>query len=99
MEYNLSFISSAEVDFVSVIDRYNRVKDGLGYEVFCEIDECLQVLRRKPLLYQKRYKEIRAMYTKRFHFTIFYQVLNQNTILVYAILNQKESIDKLLGRF
>lgn len=98
MEYKISFHPKAIQDWTNVIDWYNLKKENLGFEVYDEIDKYLLLLKENPLHFQKRFQDIRAIFTKRFHFGIYYLV-NQNEIFIIAIINTKENIKKVEQRF
>lgn len=71
-EYNVILSSLANQVWVNVIDWYNSKKEGLGFEVFDEIDEYLVKLKSTPLIHRRIDGEIRISLTPRFHFAIFY---------------------------
>lgn len=49
-------------------------KENLGFEVFEEIDIFINILQDNPFLYQKRFEQVRVIFTKRFHFGIHYML-------------------------
>ena len=52
-EYNVILSSLANQEWVNVIDWYNSKKEGLGFEVFDEIDEYLIKLKSTPLIHRR----------------------------------------------
>lgn len=99
MGYNLSFHPAIEDDWLKAIENYNEKREGLGFELSEELDEYILSLKEHPLLFQKRLGEIRVLFTKRFHFGIYY-VLNEieKEIFIVAILNSKENFSKISAR-
>ncbi len=97
MAYNIIIKPKAEEDWDNAVCFFNAKKYGLGFEVFAEIDDFLEILKANPLHYQKRFSEIRVIFTKKFHYGIFY-TLEETTIFVHAILNAKDDIEKLTYR-
>ena len=87
-EYNVILSSLANQEWVNVIDWYNSKKEGLGFEVFDEIDEYLVKLKSTPLIHRR---------TPRFHFAIFYIIVG-NTIRVIGIRNQRENYSDVFNR-
>lgn len=94
MAFELVLLPKAKQEWESKIDLYNAKRENLGYEVFLEIENYLKKIQENPLHYQKRYGEVRGIFTKRFHFGIYY-VFEEEIITVLAILNTKEDISKL----
>ena len=52
-EYEVILSSLANKEWLKVIDWYNEKKEGLGFEVFDEIDEYLKRLKNNALYTQK----------------------------------------------
>lgn len=96
-EYNVILFSLANQEWVNVIDWYNSKKEGLGFEVFDEIDEYLVKLKSTPLIRRRIDGEIRISLTPRFHFAIFYIIVG-NTIRVIGIRNQRENYSDVFNR-
>ena len=96
-EYNIILSSLANQEWVNVIDWYNNKKEGLGFEVFDEIDRYLEKLKSAPFIHRKIDEEIRISLTPRFHFTIFYTIVG-NTIRVIGIRNQRENYSDVFNR-
>jgi hypothetical protein len=96
-EYNIILSSLANQEWVNVIDWYNNKKEGLGFEVFDEIDRYLEKLKSAPFIHRKIDEEIRISLTPRFHFAIFYTIVG-NTICVIGIRNQRENYSDVFNR-
>ena len=96
-EYNVILSSLANQEWVNVIDWYNSKKEGLGFEVFDEIDEYLVKLKSTPFIHHRIDGEIRISLTPRFHFAIFYIIVG-NTIRVIGIRNQRENYSDVFNR-
>lgn len=99
MEYKLYFHPKAEEEWISVIDFYNDKKENLGFEVFQEIENYLEILKERPLQFQKRFGNIRVLFTKRFHFGIHYTIQEElKEINIISILNARDNILKISDR-
>ena len=96
-EYEVILSSLANKEWLKVIDWYNEKKEGLGFEVFDEIDEYLKRLKTMPYIHRRIEEEIRMSSTPRFHFGIFY-VIRNNTVLVIGIRNLREDHNNIFER-
>ncbi len=97
MVFKLIFTPQAEREWVNVIEWYNEKKERLGYEVYEEIRESIKRVKANPLHFQIRFNDIRAIFTKRFHFGVYYIVENE-FIYVISVLHNREDDAKILGR-
>lgn len=93
MERKIKLHPLAYQEWEDVIDRYNAIKENLGFEVFEEIDIYIQSLKTDALHYQVKYKNIRVAFTRRFHFGIHY-IIDNNDIIILSILNAREDFEK-----
>lgn len=99
MGYKLFFHPIAREEWFAVIDLYNAKKENLGYEVFQEIEDYLEILKERPLHFQKRIGNIRVIFTKRFHFGIHYIVQeDMKEINIISILNAKDNLLKIFDK-
>ena len=69
----------------------SRLK-GLGEEFLLSADACINFIKRNPLAFQEKYKNVRVGLMDRFPYGIFY-IVDRQTIIVLAVLylsrNQK----------
>ena len=99
LEYNLIFLSEAELELKWIIIRYNVHSEGLGNKVFDEVQKNLDYLKSMPFIRPEKYKNSRVLYTKRYKIAIHYVIFEETkTVLVYAFLHQKEDSTKNLNR-
>ena len=99
LEYNLIFLSEAELELKWIIIRYNVHSEGLGNKVFDEVQKNLDYLKSMPFIRPEKYKNSRVLYTKRYKIAIHYVIFEETkTVLVYASLHQKEDSTKILNR-
>ena len=96
-EYEVILSSLANKEWLKVIDWYNEKKEGLGFEVFDEIDEYLKRLKTKRYILSRIEEEIRMSSSPRFHIGIFY-VIRNNTVLVIGIRNLREDYNNIFER-
>ena len=99
MDFKLRFHPKAKEEWFTVIDFYDEKKEGLGFEVFQEIENYLEILKEKPLHFQKRFGNTRVLFTKRFHFGIHYIVQEElKEIYIISILNARDNLLKISNR-
>ncbi len=97
MDFKLIILEEAEKEWDNSISWYNEKDESLGYEVYEEIRKNILTLKENPFIYQKRYGDLRVLFTKRFRFGIYFFVEN-NQIIITAILNSKENQNKIFNR-
>jgi toxin ParE1/3/4 len=96
MVYKLIIKPEAENDLYQAIEWYKEQNENLPVQLLNEIEEAFIKIQNHPEHYQKRHKEIRIIFTKKFPYGIYY-TLEKYTIFVQAILHNKQnpkSVDK-----
>ena len=95
LEYNLIFLTEAELELKALITRYNIIQEGLGDKVYEEILKNLDYLKTMPFISPKT----RILYTKKYKMAVYYIVFEEEmTVLVYSFLHQKEDPKKVFNR-
>lgn len=89
MAYKLIIKSEAENDLNKAIEWYKEQNEKLPSQLLHEIEDGFNKIQNNPEHYQKRYKEIRIIFTKKFPYGIYY-TLEKNTIFVHAVLHNKQ---------
>jgi plasmid stabilization system protein ParE len=98
MSYKV-FLSRAAVDDIEqAVSWYEKQRIGLGYELELCIEAGLRLLEREPLIFEKRYKEVRVKFIKRFPYGIHYQI-ESNSIKVVAFFHMSRNPIKWERRF
>lgn len=90
MDYSLIIKPKAQQDIREAIEWYKEQSENLPQKLLNRIDECLGRIEQNPEYYQKRYKDIRIIFTKKFPYGIYYTV-EENTVFVHAILHTKQN--------
>ena len=90
MEYNLILKPKAQQDIRNSIEWYREQSGNLPEKFLDKIDKCLEKISKNPEHYQKRYNEIRIVFTKKFPYGIYYTV-EEKTVFVHAILHTKQN--------
>jgi toxin ParE1/3/4 len=86
MNHRLIIRKRAETHIEDAYDWYEQRKKDLGSDFLQAIEEALKIIEINPLAFQFKYKTIRAIYTKRFPYGIFY-TMDKETIIVLAVFH------------
>lgn len=90
MGFNLIVKPDAEDDLISSLDWYFNINQKLAQDFFEKINESFEKIKKNPQHYQKRYKEIRIVFVRKFPYGIYY-ITEGNTIYILAILHTKQN--------
>jgi hypothetical protein len=66
MAHRLIIKSGAELEIAEILEWYEKEKEGLALEFLDQLDVELQRISEEPGHFQKRYREIKIVFTKRF---------------------------------
>lgn len=83
---NIEFLIPAEQEFLEIIEYYNSESEGLGYEFAAEVGHTLERIAQYPEAWHPLSKRTRRCRTKRFPYSIIFQLRN-DTILIVAIMH------------
>ena len=75
MDFELMIHRQAEIDLEEILIFYNNIKDNLGFEVYEEVYDYIQEIKSRPFSFRKETEQIRVCFTKRFHFAIYFVVV------------------------
>lgn len=87
--YSIVVKPEAEQEIRASLAWYDEQKVGLGTELFNEISEVLNRIRSNPEHIQKRYKDFRIAFTKKFRYCIHFTV-EANVIYIHAVLHTSQ---------
>lgn len=98
MSDSLIIRKAAEAQIAEAYQWYEKKKTYLGDDFLQAIEESLITIETNPQAFQLKYKSIRAIYTKRFPYGIFY-LIDKEKIIVFAVfhLSQNPKRWKKLG--
>lgn len=91
----VSISSFAEEDIQKIVDYYNEIGETLSEDFLAQLAQCLERIESLPEGYQKRYKEFRIAFLKRFSFGAFYKIYEEEIVIV-AILHTSQNMSKWL---
>jgi hypothetical protein len=93
MVFKIIVKPEAEKELLTALDWYETKKENLGTDLFFEFSNLIDAIKENLNLFQKRYKEFRIIFTKRFNYGIHY-TLEGNTIFIHAILHTSQKLPK-----
>lgn len=98
-EYCFLFNEAFESDLDTIKDFYTSISEELSEKAQEEISQYLEILKGRPLSYQKRYRGIRGCFTPVFGFGIYFSVDEKNNIIyVVGIINTRQDLATILKR-
>lgn len=83
----------AERDIQSIVDYYDKIDPALSDRFLDEIDDCFSRIVDLSEGYQKRYKEFRIAFLKKFSFGVYYKIY-ESELVVTAVLHTSQSMSK-----
>lgn len=86
MTYDVRLREEAENDLTEASIWHQEQQPGLGYEFIDEVTAILQSIQERPLSYPIVYREMRRALTRKFPFSVFYQI-QAYTIIVFGVLH------------
>lgn len=86
MTYRLVIRERAEKQIEEAYEWYEKKQIGLGDNYLDVIERSLMLIQINPKLFQFKYKNIKAIYTKQFPFGIFY-IIDGDKIVVLAVFH------------
>ena len=99
MDFELMIHRQAEIDLEEILIFYNNIKNNLGFEVYEEVYDYIQEIKSRPFSFRKGTEQIRVCFTKRFHFAIYFVVVEDLfKIWIIGVINQKDNPNKLERR-
>lgn len=90
MAYKIVIKPLAEQDIASAISWYAEKSLELARELLGAIDFSINSIKTHPEHFQKRYKDIRIVFTQKFSYGIYY-TLEEQLIYVHAVLHTKQN--------
>ena len=85
----LRYTGRAKEDVESAFAWYERQRRGLGFEFLDCVESALQSIIDNPRIYTVRYKRFRACVVRRFPFSVFYTI-EQNQIVVHSVVDNRQ---------
>ncbi len=86
MVHKLIIKPGAEQDLREALEWYKKERSGLEVELYRKVTEVFEDIAKNPEQYQKRYRNIRIRYTRKFKYGVHYTI-EDDMIYVHAILH------------
>ena len=90
MDYNLVVKPLAEQDIEEAVKWYSKQAKHLPQQFIGKLEKALTTVQKHPEHYQKRYNEVRVIFTENFPFGIYY-TLELDPVYIHAILHTKRN--------
>ncbi len=90
MSARLIIRKAAEAQITEAYNWYEKKRTSLGNDFLRAIDESLVTIELNPQAFQLKYKNIRAIYTKRFPYGVFY-LIDKQKIIVFAVFHLSQN--------
>jgi len=84
--YQLLISDESRLDILDAFSWYESRRPGLGKDFELCLEAGLSQIKRNPLLFQKRYKNLRIYFIDRFPYGIHY-LIEENTVKVLAVFH------------
>lgn len=97
MDYELIIRPEARTDLLDIFQWYQEQRSGLGFDFKLCVDEVFSKLQKHPSIYKKVYQNIRRAVTRRFPFSVFY-IIDNNNVIVLAVLHARRDPEKWKNR-
>ena len=99
MNYSYKIISIAANELVEAAIWYDDKRKGLGDEVILNFEATLNNILRNPLLFQKRFKQMRLANINRFPFQIIYIIQPEKVITIVAFFHTSRNPKEWMSRY
>lgn len=63
-----------------------------------ELDECINIIKKLPEGYQRRFGDIRIAFLKKFPFGVFYKIYDSRIAIIAVLHTRKDTEKWLKGR-
>lgn len=88
MRYSLIVSLGAQKDILESIEWYNNEKANLGFEFYESLMEKINSLAERPLLYTKRFKNVRTAKVNKYPYLIYFKIEESNSsISILGVLH------------
>ena len=91
---NLSYTDRAKDDIELAVLWYEKQRKGLGLEFFERIKEGEKLIKLQPKMYTVSYSIFRQCVLKRFPFSIYYTIENNESVVVHSVFDNRQNPDK-----
>jgi len=86
MNYEVIIKPAAELEIVEAYEWYLSKSENLGVDLLNKFEDEIDRLSQNPYQFQKRYRSVRIVFTKRFPYGIHYTI-EKEKVFVHAFLH------------
>lgn len=90
MAYKIIIKPVAELELKKALDWYKDQKEGLDFDLLTEIIKVIESVKDNPYSYQKKYKNFRVSFTRKFRYAVHYTI-EEKVIYIHAILHTSQN--------
>lgn len=90
MAFNVIIKPDANQDIIEAADWFEEQNPSLSLDFILILSETLKRIKNNPCHFQKRYKHIHVVFTRKFPFGIYYTI-EKEIIFVHAVLHTKRN--------
>ncbi|WP_346986440.1 type II toxin-antitoxin system RelE/ParE family toxin [Chryseobacterium sp. POE27] len=90
MDYNLIIKPDAEKDIDEALEWYKSQGEKLPLQLLDSLHTVFSKIQNHPEHYQKRYKNTRVIFTKKFPYAVYFTLENE-TVFIHAVLHNKQN--------
>lgn len=88
MAHKIIIKPGAELDILEALKWYGEEKEALSLEFLQKLDDELNRISQNPEHFQKRYRDVKIVFTKRFPYGIHY-TLENDIVYIHAVMHMK----------
>jgi hypothetical protein len=82
----------AETEITNAALWYHEQSSAIRDSFLTAVDQALQAIEQRPLLYQRIYKQVRRLVLREFPYALFYTVSSQDACIAAAIQSSGASV-------
>ncbi|HXB39096.1 MAG TPA: type II toxin-antitoxin system RelE/ParE family toxin [Bacteroidia bacterium] len=97
MRHKITIEPRAQADVIEIKKWYRVRKPGLENEFIDKLKQNLFLLAENPMLFQIRYKALRAVVFKKFPFLAYY-FISKNEVYIITVLAAKQNQSEVLQK-
>jgi toxin ParE1/3/4 len=90
MAFDIIIKPLAAEDITEATEWFEEQNPNLSLDFILKLSEAINLIKDNPHHFQKRYKNIRIVFTRKFPFGIYYTI-EKETIFVQAVLHTKRN--------
>jgi len=77
---------SIKFDLLDAVDYYKSINPNLARQFLLRVKQAKNAIAQNPLHYSLKYKNVRTILLKQFPYHIHFAIIDENLIVVYAII-------------